>query len=378
MTPVIIEYPDRDTYGDVMKGYFSLMRGFGLELAHRADEQLIPEFGPGWFGHWVRVLKTRGKAKGRVALNDPSFFLGELVWTTDSPLRLVFPFHEHRFGLAKRILDTRNTWLHFSADPTLSQLEEAANLVRRFGEGTGLQISVPAARLIKRITRIRTGQHVPPAYGRAPIAPMAQADPDVAAELSPRDVPNDDAEAAIELAPVAGSRPPIGGRWIGEVPQRKLRVTKTRDVIDLATGRTVRDEVEGDLREKVRQWTSPSPLGDLSVAEDGAVVGFVAGVARLLGYTGVDPENEEARGFLLPHFYDFVGGHLVDLDSGIRLADAAADSAPAVDSALEGIAHEGGTIRLTTFGDLIYLDDQGLRRVATVTPSGWFPGHFDL
>ena len=124
------------------------------------------------------------------------------------------------------------------------------------------------------------------------------------------------------LEPVAEEpRPPIGSLWRGDLPDRRVRVTKTRNVVDVATGASLRTEIAGDMTEKVRQWSSARPLGDLWVASDGAIGGFVEGQERLLGYTGEDPAGETARGFLVKKFYDVRDDRLVDIDSGAILGD---------------------------------------------------------
>ena len=50
----IVELPIRNTYGEVMKGYFSLMRGFGIEFANRSDRLLMPDLGSRWFDEYVQ------------------------------------------------------------------------------------------------------------------------------------------------------------------------------------------------------------------------------------------------------------------------------------------------------------------------------------
>lgn len=372
MNGVVIELPERESYGEVMKGYFSLMRGFGIEFAFRCDQTLVPKYGRRWFTEYIQDQKAIGKVKGRVALEDPSFFLRDLLWSEDSPLREVIPNDTSTRVVAKKIIDTRNTWLHFAEHPSTAQLEEAASLVRTFGEQTGMQVAHPAAQMIKRIAKIRTGQY-PPVVKTSPAQPAEpkETTPDVPAE-PPTSIDVDESQPA--------RRPPIGGTWVGYIPNRRLRVTRTGDVVDVRSGGSLRGEIAGDVGEKLRQWQSARPMGDLWLDTDGAVGGYVAGVPRLLGYVGPDPEDEIARGFLLRRYYDVADGHLVDLDTGVRLADVAANDeahavAAEVDGAVARVAHEGGTIRLTNFGDLIYLDDGGLQRIAVVTPQTWFPGH---
>lgn len=366
----LMEYPERDSYGEVMKGYFSLMRGFGLEFANRSDHVLSPTRGTRWFSEYIALRRQEGaKMHGRQSPEDPSFFLKEYIYAPGSIYHEVIPDDLVVKTLAKKIMDIRNTWLHFSEEPSVTQLREAASLIGSFGQKTQMAVAGPAARMIKRIDKIRTGQY-------QQVAP-----PTTAVEVAvPASGGEDEPPIEIPLDELARpSRPPIGGLWRGAIPQRRLKVTRTRDVIDVSTGSSIRREVSGDLGEKLRQWTSARPLGELWVDADGAVGGYVEGRERLLGYIGKNPEDEIARGFLVKHFYDLRRGRLIDIDTGISLSEATPDAAAEVVSEIEAAAEAkvepGGTIRVTNFGDVLYLDDHSMTRIATVAPHTWFPGH---
>ncbi|CDK00599.1 hypothetical protein MIC448_270010 [Microbacterium sp. C448] len=370
----VMEYPERNTYGEVMKGYFSLMRGFGIEFANRSDRMLVPDLGTRWFADYVQRRNAEDPVRVRLRQSpeDPSFFLGEYLRAPETVYRTVIPNTGDLRVVSKKIVDTRNTWLHFSDEPSVSQLRDAADLVRLFGVKTSMGVEAPAARMIKRIDRIRTGQYPPQGSERpaetTPPAPFPVSGVD---DEPPIEIPLERIERA--------SRPPIGAIWRGDVPDRRVRVTRTRDVVDVATGRSLRGEVDGPLVEKLRQWTSARPMGDLWVDDDGAVGGYIEGRERLLGYAGPDPESDIARGFLVRRYYDVMGGRLVDLDSGDPLADTVGpngtDEARGIEDAVVAVAEPGGTIRVTNYGDVLYIDEQGMARVAVATPKTWFPGH---
>lgn len=366
-----IELPEHNTYGEVMKGYFSLMRGFGIEFARRSDRLLIPTYGPAWFDDYVerRRAEDPQRAKRRQSPEDPSFFLGEYLRVPETIYREVIPNSGDLRVISKKIVDMRNTWLHFSDEPSAAQLREAADLVRGFGQKVSMGIQGPAAQMMKRIDRIRSGQYQ-----------AATPEPQTAAQPQPASNDGDEPPAEVELETVERpSRPPIGGLWRGDIPERRVRVTRTRDVVDVQTGRSLRSEVDGDFSEKLRQWTSAKPMGELWVDADGAVGGFIDGQERLLGYTGPNPAGDIARGFLVRRYYDILDGKIVDLDSGETLTElvpeGAASEAMAIQNAVVSQVEPGGTIRITNYGDVLYIDDQGMTRLAVATPSTWFPGH---
>ena len=366
----VVEYPDYNTYGEVMKGYFSLMRGFGLEFANRSHAMLAPTLGAHWFEEYVARRKAEDPVhvRGRLSPADPSFFLKEFRHAPETVYRQVIPNTPDLRVLSKKIMDIRNTWMHFGDEPTVMHLREAAEYLRDFGSKASMGVAGPAIRMIKRVDRIRTGQHQPPAV------------PTPAASTAPTIADNAEPPAEIPLVPLTDEpRPPIGSLWRGDIPERRIRVTRTRDVVHIATGASLRSEIAGDISEKVRQWTSARPLGDLWVDADGAVGGFVEGQERLLGYTGEDPEGETARGFLVRRFYDIRDGRLVDIDSGSALRDTVgaecAEQAREIEDAVAGVMEPGGTIRVTNYGDVLYLDETGTSRIAVATPKTWFPGH---
>lgn len=346
------------------------MRGFGVEFANRSDRILGPTHGADWFDAYVawRNAQDPEHVKRRQSSADPSFFLKELLHAPETVYRKVIPNTGDLRVLSKQIIDIRNTWLHFGDEPSVLQLREAAELIRGFGSNASMGVEAPAARMIKRIDRIQTGK-CPAVSSHSVEQPQTEAN-------------SGDAEppAEIPLEPAANEpRPPIGSRWRGDIPDRRVRVTKTRDVVDIASGASLRTEIAGDFGEKVCQWTSAHPLGDLWVATDGAVGGFVEGQERLLGYTGDDPEGDSARGFLVRRFYDIRHGRLVDIDSGSMLGDTvgakSAERAREIEEAVAGVMEPGGTIRVTNYGDVLYLDETGTSRIAVATPNTWFPGH---
>ena len=164
------------------------------------------------------------------------------------------------------------------------------------------------------------------------------------------------------------------------MPPVRYVPSRTGDLVDPTTGRGLRVDVDaGDWERKRRLWLAPNPMGGIWIDDrDGAVGGYVHGVARLLGYLGAEPDDGQARGFLLPHYYELDEGRIVDLDSGERLSDAvspgARGEAIALESAVAAASDEHAGLRLTNYGDLVATSASGVERVAVVEPETWFPG----
>ena len=389
MTQIQIEMPQHDSYGEIMKAYFSLMRGFGMELGMRCEAVLTELDGPGWWPDLIAQRRLDGRWKGAINLHDPSITLPEYVWGEDSPLSRVLSSKPQSTMIAKKLHLARNSWLHFSEAPGPVQLEEVAQMLRQFASLNELKIESMAARLIKRLQRIRTGQYQPyadvierwradnqPTAAEVTPQPPAPATPP---QETPPEVPPD---LVIEVDPPAiERRAPIGGRWTGDVPTARFVLSAIGDLVDPTTGTSLRSRVDVEAwPRKRRLWLAPRPMGGIWIDDrDGAVGGFVDNIPRLLGYLGDEPDDGLARGFLTPRYYEVEGGRIVDLDTGLALVNAVSDdqreTALQLQQAVVAVTPETSGLRLSTYGDLVAVTDGGAVRVATVEPEHWFAGH---
>ncbi|WP_300591444.1 hypothetical protein [Microbacterium sp.] len=349
---VSIALPEDETPGELIKGYFTLMRSFGWDLYVTSHFALRESLGSQWFAARIRALKDSDpknwRPNHRFEPQDPGVILRDYIYEQDSPYLSVFGGHFQKNLVAKKVLATRNTWFHFGDDPTTSQLAEAAKDVRAFVQSSGMHIAGRIDALVERLEDLRTGRC--PAVA----APHPAATAPAGAAAAPLDTPDD------------LPRPRIGGTWVGPLPELRYRITRAGDVVHPDTMESVRSRVNGDFADKVRAWTAVEPRGrELWIDADGAVGGLIGATPRLLGYLGPDPESDVARGFFTSHFYAVEGDEIADLDSGERRKQSFA----------VGLA-DGATLRVTTYGDVLVVGDaDGAERVATVMPADWFPGH---
>lgn len=403
MTQVKVEMPEQDSYGEIMKGYLSLMRGLGIDLHARCDVRLSELAGPEWWADLEDERRADGIWKGRINPQDPSVLLPEYFKNAESPLRRALSGKADSVAMAKKLHYARNTWLHFSETAGAAQLEEVAGFVKQFASLNGLAIDALATRMVRRLQRIRTGQYQPFSdiirKWQIDNEPIASPEVELAAnggtkpaELVAKPAPEHHAPTAIEVqvldpdvieveTPAVERRPAIGARWTGEIPPARFIPSAIGDLVDPTTGAGLRARVDAALwPRKRRLWLAPRPLGGIWLDErDGAVGGFVDNVPRLLGYLGDEPDDGLARGFLTLHYYETADGRIVDLDSGIALMDAVpaefSDHAERLQAeALAAIPDHAG-LRLSTYGDLVAVTDKGALRVAIVEPEHWFAGH---
>lgn len=349
---ISIALPKDETPGELIKGYFTLMRAFGWDLYVTSHFILRETLGSQWFAARISELKDSDpknwRPNHRFEPQDPGVILRDYVHESDSPYLSVFGGQFQKQSAARKILATRNTWFHFGDDPTTVQLEEAAKVVRGFVRSSEMHISPRIDALIERLSDLRSGRYPAEAELSSPASASA------VAQSEPLDAPSD------------LPRPSIGGTWIGAIPELRYRITRTGAVVHPETLESVRSRVVGDFAEKVRSWTAVEPRGrELWIDTDGAVGGFIGATPRLLGYLGPDPDGDVARGFFTPHFYTVEGGEVADFDSGERRPAPFAQELTV-----------GTTLRVTTYGDVLVIGDAGeVERVATVKPDEWFPGH---
>lgn len=349
---VSIALPEDETPGELIKGYFTLMRAFGWDLYVTSHFTLRESLGSQWFPARISELKDSDpknwRPNHRFEPQDPGVILRDYVHEQDSPYLTVFGGQFQKQSAAKKILATRNTWFHFGDDPTTAQLVEAAKVVRGFVQSSDMHIAGRIDALIERLGDLRAGRYPTAAVPSSPATAPDVAEPELLD--TPEDLP----------------RPSIGGTWVGPIPELRYRITRAGDVVHPDTMESVRSKVTGGFEEKVRAWTAVEPRGrELWIDADGAVGGFIGATPRLLGYLGPDPEGDVVRGFFTPHFYTVDGDEIADLDSGERRES----------QVTQGLS-DGATLRVTTYGDVLVVGDaDGMERVATVTAAEWFPGH---
>lgn len=358
---VSISLPESDTPGELIKGYFTLMRAFGWDLYVTCHFALKDELGQNWFPARISALKllspAHWKPQAKFEPQDPGVILRDYAHEPDSPYLAVFGGAFQKVSAAKKILATRNTWFHFGDDPTVNQLAETAKTVRGFVVSSGMHIGQRIDALITRLNDVGTGRYPAHSGSTTNDAPVAASD-------SGGVEPPGDVEFEV---PADLPRPSIGGTWTGPIPDHRYRITRTNDIVDPDTIESVRSRVTGDFSERFRAWTAVEPRGrEVWIDDtDGAIGGYIGASPRLLGYLGPDPEGEIARGFFTPHYYTFDGDEVVDLDTNQRL------TVPFTSD-----IENGATLRVTTYGDVLALDDSaGIERVAVVNRDQWFPGH---
>jgi hypothetical protein len=173
-------------------------------------------------------------------------------------------------------------------------------------------------------------------------------------------------------------RPPLGSRWRGQKPQRKIVLDRaTNDLYE--DGLSVSHEL-GDLKEQaITSWLRYFPRGgEVWVDPDGASMAYVKGIARMVGWFGPEPEvgQDEVRGFVIPRDYEFTGKDIKDIGSGKFLTGNSIDSVEEIIEVLARSLVQNDRISITDYGDIFKPESDGTAKTITrVHKNTWFEGH---
>jgi hypothetical protein len=108
ITKVAIELPERNSYGELMKSYLTLMRAFGMEMAAVCNSALSPKLGNWWFRKLVEERLEAGRFRGqRQDLEDPMIVLNEICREHISPVHMALPPSAMSIKIAKTIVIAR-------------------------------------------------------------------------------------------------------------------------------------------------------------------------------------------------------------------------------------------------------------------------------
>ncbi|EPR75389.1 hypothetical protein ADILRU_2345 [Leifsonia rubra CMS 76R] len=369
-----VHLPTSTEPGQVLGAYYSLMRALGIELGSRYDDYCSKAIGPDWF---AALCKNRAEQKlGPAELFDPSFVLKEPLWHPDSPTRKCLPSGGQFYNLVEDTIHLRNSWAHHAVEPTVESLADAAKLIHELASKANLKVGAAASAMRKRSKGLINGTWSPGAPVEAePTVPTAPISDDIVNAI------NAETEAQVEKAlsrdAEQPARPSVGGVWDAAVPTQHLRLTKLRRIVDAETSEDLTELLGENASTVIDHWVSLRPMGDLYLDDsDAAVIGYISGSPRLLGYLGPEPtpDPNAIRGFAIPALYRVTATQIIDSSSGQSLHRASLTDTGTLIAGILGRVPAGGTIRVTNYGDVVRIDDTGKAKVAHTSAAQWFPG----
>lgn len=341
--------------------YFHSVRQFGKSLGQLVDEKFRSKDAANWF---EIVKRERKDEKGAVYDDpfDPRFLIKEAV-ISDSPVALAIPgFNKEWRDLAFKLKSQINKWSHFSVSPTVSNLIVVFENLLLASKLSNLDIAGDFETSIARLKEIESGDW------KLKRAPDAVLNVDDAAKSFVQEISRKSQESQ--------RRPPVGSEWTGAKGTRKIVINKSlRDVTE--NGVSIKSSLGSNADEIVTQWLRYFPLGgEAKVAPDGAVMGFRKGTPYLIGWVGIQQEEEiEPQGFFLDHGYQFTGDDIRDIETGELLSEVAREPIDWIIRAISAAMKEETVFNVTTYGQIVTEGINGEAvKILDVHKNVWFPG----
>lgn len=378
-----IYLPKADTPEEALKSYSSIERAVVLEVAERFAEAGRALYGDNWFHILLERDDHFDYRNQWKSPWDPTFLFGELLFIGASPLAPCMPRHQGFYDNFDKCRRTRNTWAHDFFPRYLADLKKDILSFKLVSSSAGLKVTPFIDMVGQRISAIQSGDWPPLDV------PITEVEIETSVpEAAQKDFEEQDRSRDLEREKKGVERPErpvVGGRWIGEAPTRHARLQiSLRDVVDSITGSSLREEMGDAAEATINRWVQLRPSGDLLIDDnDNAVMAWIEGVPRLIGYVGVEPTvpEGEIRGFLHPYAYVFdvgsngEGGSITDVESGRTLTGARIDHAEETTQAILRAVTPTDGVYITTYGEIVRVGDQGIVKILTVSASEWFPGH---
>jgi hypothetical protein len=354
-----VHMPEDSSPGHCLATFSTTISSLSIELGTYFDNQMKAKYGHHWFGDLCEARLLTDTHYIYKSPFDFSWIINEPFRYVGSPIREYLPKNEYQFYPSlKKLLETRNKWYHDHNPHNIAELRNALSLVKYVADKCGLELAEELAPVISRVNAIAAGSYKVREQGSTP-----NPEPDI-------EVAN--AKAIRQSA--------VGAAWLGSLGDRKIQLSKTGSLIDLAAAKNVTSEVgEASTNRYYKLWRALE-LDWLWVDANGSVAANVLGSLRMVGYWGSSAEETEQdpfAKFLLPRSYTLAGAQLHDRDSMVALDESAigAVTKSTIIRAKTSV-QDGEIIRVTWDGDMIHFGDSGPEYIGEVESKDWFAGHF--
>jgi len=318
-----------------------------------------------WFEDVRHYRKSIGDPFTYKHPEDMRFIISEAV-QNDSQIWHLIPNMNNAWTTAAIALKARlNNYHHGQLKPDLQSLLQIATLFDSIASSSGLGVSDWARALKTRIKKILDGTFEKPGATLTP-------------SIAITDVPSEVVKSYDETKREIAKRPPLGSKWQGEKPQRKIALDRaTKDLYE--DGLSVSSELGALKEQTITTWLRYFPRGgEVWVDSDGASMAYVKGIARMVGWFGPEPDGDEheVRGFVVPRDYEFTGNDVRDLESGKFLTHSSVDSVDEIIQELSKQLSPNGRISITDYGDIFWTAVDGVaKKITRAHKDTWFDGH---
>ena len=290
-----------------------IMASMEISAANEFSDFLNNQFSaagkPDWFEDVRLYRRSLGAPFNYNSANDLRFVLNEATQQDSQIWHLIPNMSQMWVNAADSLRKKLNQLHHQQLKPDLNTLFQISSLFQQVTEAPGLEVASWARAVKSRVQAILAGTFQPPQ--------VPTPEPEMPAAVKEIEREYETVKKEFE------KRPPWGAKWTGEKPKRQLNLdSRTQDIYD-ENGLSVKHEL-GELGDQVTaMWLRYFPRGgEVWVAEDGATMAYIKGIATMVGWFGPAPDEdtELVRGFVLPREYKFIGDDILDIQSGLRLS----------------------------------------------------------
>ena len=248
---------------------------------------------------------------------------------------------------AKRVLDARNAWAHYSMDWRPSAIQQDIMNLMLFGDKVKLKVSQQIRAALKALDTLPEGPGPIETRSRPVVVASSQAK---------------------ELR-----RPRIGEPWEGELPSLRCDLNhKLHDIRVVSTGESLKSRWTelGVADQEIERWLrlKPTPSTLYVDESDGATVGFIEGYPYLFGYAGEEPQVAagQYRGFFDPRTFEFRHSRLIAGGSDVDVLAGVEDREKIVSVLKAANLGEGASLRLTNYGDIVLVTENGSQKIGSI------------
>ena len=360
----VIPLPSGNKPMEVAGIYALLAQAFGEELGSFIDNQFKASGNFEWFTD-LKLFRNTQKSHSFLYDDcmDPRFLLTEQLQPGSKLQELIPGWGPIWRNSAKTLREKMNKWSHNRVRYNLENLQQIVQLMGSLCSASGLELTDSLNALNSRINAILSGNFNPPdeRTGRAKGPTEIDSQIDVVDE-NPITLP---------------ARPPIGSKWIGEIPTRRVVINHlTRSVTE--NGLPINNLLGANADQLLGLWLKYKPGGgEAFVAEDGAVMAHIQGDPYLIGWFGEDPEDDgdTIRGFFLNREFELLDDDIQDVASGELLTKVALSDPKTLIHDLHKSATVGDLLSITDYGDIAVADESGnYKRIGNTRNETWFPG----
>jgi hypothetical protein len=342
--------------------YFHSVKQFGKELGQLVDQNFKAKNAANWFELIKAFRKNENKGAFYDDPFDPRFLIKEAI-IPGSPVAAEIPgFDSDWREIAFKLRSQFNKWSHFSVSPSVHNLLLVFETLQEASKMSSMTLADDFETSIVRLKQILSGAWKPSDSSRGQLVSDTEAKTYVA-EVAKKTV-------------LIQQRPPVGSEWTGPKGTRKIKISKSmRDVTE--NGVSIKSSLGPKAEEIVSQWLRYYPMGgEAKVAPDGAVMGYRKGTPYLIGWIGVQQEEEtEPVGFFLDNGYQFTGEDVRDIETGQLLSEAARESTEWIIQELSKSMEVDTIFNVTTYGQIVTDNGSGIAiKVLDIHKDVWFPG----